>query len=232
MPVLITTRLVDVHEELSFNYEGWLPRTNTYPQQTDQAERLDGLTIGHGPHLGIPAHEDEPSPTQQPLNPQSDTMVDRYREPPPPGDPKSQIGVRIFKYFTPNTTRRRYRGTVTKYFPEEKFWHVKYDDGDEEDLEWSELARRRMSNKRVVTEVPVMSANLTPHTKKLKSTRPTAKRRRLRRIASSSESSEDSDPQSTPLTRDHKPPSSKKRRAVAPPTRADLPPSFPRKGEG
>ena len=69
MPVLITTRLVDVHEELSFNYEGWLPRTNTYPQQTDQAERLDGLTIGHGPHPGIPAHVDAPQPTQHLLIP-------------------------------------------------------------------------------------------------------------------------------------------------------------------
>ena len=159
--------------------------------------------------------------------------MDHYREPPPPEDPKFQIGVRIFKYFTPNTTRRRYRGTVTKYFPEEKFWHVVYD-GDEEDLEWSELEPRRMSKKRVAAPAPVESTILTHQPKKLKSSRSAVKRRRLRRTASSSESSdssEESNTQVSPLT-GHSKAHSLKLRAAAPPTRADLPPSFPRKGEG
>ena len=235
MPVLLTTRMVGIHEELSFDYEGWLPTHRTHPQQTEQVERLDGLTIGHGPHLGIPDQLEARLPAAHDHYPPLDTKVDHHRVPPPPEDPESQIGVRIFKYFTPNETRRRYRGVVTNYFPEEKFWHVVYDDGDEEDLEWSELEPRRMSKKRVAIMAPVESTILTHQPKKLKSSRPAAKRRRLRRTASSSESSdssEESDTQVPSLTGHSKAHSLKKLRAAAPPTRADLPPSFPRKGEG
>jgi len=53
-------------------------------------------------------------------------------------DPKRFIGRRIGKVFE-NKARSVYYGTVTEYRPQRKFWQIKYDDGDSEEFDKSEL---------------------------------------------------------------------------------------------
>lgn len=55
-------------------------------------------------------------------------------------NPEKYENERIAKYFDlGDSNMALFYGTVTKYVPEEKWWHVEYDDGDNEDMSVNEL---------------------------------------------------------------------------------------------
>jgi hypothetical protein len=55
-------------------------------------------------------------------------------------NPESYEKERIAKYFEIDENKMAlFFGTVTKYVHEEKWWHVEYDDGDNEDMSVNEL---------------------------------------------------------------------------------------------
>ena len=59
-------------------------------------------------------------------------------------DPKKFIGQRVAKYFDDPTDENPdhqvlYFGTIDKFSKENSLWHIKYDDDDEEEFDYSEI---------------------------------------------------------------------------------------------
>ena len=59
------------------------------------------------------------------------------------GDPNKYIGQRVAKYFYVRSSKMNFQlyfGTIDKFSKNSKLWHVSYDDGDEEEFDFSEIS--------------------------------------------------------------------------------------------
>ena len=50
-----------------------------------------------------------------------------------------RVGTRVAKEFVTETGEKTFFGKVTAVYKDDKLWHVRYEDGDEEDLNSQEI---------------------------------------------------------------------------------------------
>ncbi len=115
--------------EVQVNMEGTNDMIQKRKLELDAAKEKEGSIIS-----AVRPEEKEARPKKRPKR------SSKKKE----SDPRKFIGQRIAKYFDdpiPNDPGHQiiYFGTIDKYTPGEKLWHITYDDDDEEEFDFPEI---------------------------------------------------------------------------------------------